>query len=146
MSTTGPMRRAGAGLRRRHRLLRERPDAGYSVLEAAITVPVMFLLVMFIAQWAIVWHSNHVVQAAAQEGLRTAEAYRSTAAAGKADAEAFLHQVAPHAISGVVVTVGRTATTVTVHIHATVMSATPLGHYTVDATAAGPVEAYVNAP
>jgi hypothetical protein len=44
----GAVRRAGAAVRRRHRLLREESDRGYSVLEASITLPIIFFLLMII--------------------------------------------------------------------------------------------------
>lgn len=137
---------AGAALRRRHALLRADRDGGYSVLEAAITLPVMFLLLMVVVQWAIVWHSRNVVQSAAQEALRTAESYRSSAAAGHADGITYLRQVAPHALPSATVTVRRTATTVTVHVHSTVMCVIPFGSFSADETASGPVETYVATP
>lgn len=121
-------------------------DDGYSVLEAAIVLPVVFLLLMLIVQWAIVWHARHVAQAAAQEGLRTAEAYTATAAAGQADATNYLAQVAPHALPDPQVTVTRTATTVTVRVHAPVMTLLPFGHFSVDESVSGPIERFVTAP
>jgi Flp pilus assembly protein TadG len=120
-------------------------DDGYSVLEAAIVVPVMFLLVMIIVQAAIVWHARNVTEAAAQEGLRTTEAYQATAAAGHADTITYLAQVAPHALPDPQVSVTRTATTATVRVTARVASVIPFGHVTVTETASGPVETYVAA-
>jgi hypothetical protein len=118
---------------------RLRGDEGYSVLEAAITLPVIFLLTMFIVQWAIVWHARHVAEAAAQEALRTAEAYASSAAT-------FLSQTAPHMLLHPVITVHRSAIGVEVHVHATVRSVVPFGSWSVDADADGPVERYVSTP
>jgi hypothetical protein len=101
---------------------------------------------MLVVQWAIVWHARSVASAAAQEGLRTTEAYTATAAAGRADTITYLSQVAPHALPDPQVTVTRSATTATVHVHAPVMTVIPFGHFTVDETASGPVETYVAAP
>ncbi len=140
---TGPSSRVGAAPRRRRRLLPAERDGGYSVLEAAITLPIMFGLLMTVVQWAIVWHSRNVAQSAAQEALRTAESYQSSAAAGHADGVTYLRQVAPHALPDATVTVRRTATTVSVHVHGEVMSVIPFGSFTVDETASGPVERYV---
>jgi Flp pilus assembly protein TadG len=121
-------------------------DDGYSVLEAAIVLPVVFFLLMLIVQWAIVWHARSVAEAAAQEGLRTTEAYQSTAAAGKADTLNYLAQVAPHALPDPQVTVTRTAATATVQVHVPVMTVIPFSHFTVSETASGPVETFVDAP
>lgn len=133
-------------LRRRAGLARADKDGGYSVLEAAITVPIIFFLLMTIVQWAIVWHARNVAQAAATEGLRTAQAYQSTAQAGQRDAANFLNQTAPHAMAGATVTVDRGQQTVTVHVHSPVMNVIPFGHFTVDESASGPVEKYVASP
>jgi Flp pilus assembly protein TadG len=128
---------------------RHRPssrDSGYSVLEAAIVLPVVFFLLMVIVQWAIVWHARSVASAAAQEGLRTTEAYQSTAAAGKTITMNYLAQVAPHALPDPQVSVTRDATTATVRVHVPVMTVIPFGHFSVDETVSGPIETYVDAP
>ena len=138
--------RAGVAARRRHRVLRADSDRGYSVLEAAITLPIIFFLLMIVVQWAIVWHSRNVAQAAAQEALRSAQSYQSTAATGQADGNNYLAQVAPHALGGNCVTVTRTATTVTVRVHCQVMSVVPFGTYYATETVSGPVERYVIVP
>lgn len=138
--------RAGAVLRRRHRRLRENGDGGYSVLEASITLPIIFFLLMVVVQWAIVWHSRNVAQGAAQEALRTAQSYQSTASAGRADGNNYLSQVAPHALGHNCVTVTRSATTVTVRVHCKVMSVIPFGDYSTDEVVSGPIEKYVPSP
>ncbi|HVV74630.1 MAG TPA: TadE family protein [Mycobacteriales bacterium] len=121
-------------------------DAGYSVLEAAIVLPLIFFLIMLIVQWAVVWHARSVTEAAAQEGLRTAEQYQASAAQGHADTISYLSQVAPHSLPDPQVTVTRNARTATVTVTATVASVIPFGHFTVTETASGPVETYVDAP
>jgi Flp pilus assembly protein TadG len=116
------------------------------VLEVAIVLPVVFFLLMVLVQWAIVWHARSVASAAAQEGLRTTEAYTATATAGKADTVNYLAQVAPHALPDPQVTVTRSPTGATVHVHSQVMSLIPFGHFSVDETVSGPVETFVPAP
>jgi Flp pilus assembly protein TadG len=139
-------RRAGAALRRRHRLLREDGrdgEGGYSVLEASITLPIIILLLMMIVQWAIVWHTRNIANAAAQEALRTTEQYNSTATAGRQDGETYIAQVAPHVLPSGCVSVQRTATTATVHVHCKItMSVVPFGTYWVDETVTGPIERF----
>ncbi len=121
----------------------EDSDRGYSVLEAAITLPIIFFLLMIVVQWAIVWHSRNVAQAAAQEALRSAQSYQSTAAIGQADGNNYLAHVAPHALGGGCVTVTRSATTVTVRVRCKVMSVIPFGTFYATETMSGPVERYV---
>jgi Flp pilus assembly protein TadG len=139
-------RRAAAAVRRRHRRLRESSDAGYSVLEASITLPIIFLLLMFIVQWAIVWHTRSLAQAGAQEALRTGQRYGSTAAAAEQDGNNYLRQLAPHVLPAGCVHVTRSATTVTVRVRCHILSVIPLGSFTVDETVSGPVETFVGAP
>ena len=127
----------------RHRSDRLRSDDGYSIVEAAITLPVIFLLTMFVVQWAIVWHARNVAQATAQEALRTAQSYQSTASAGESDGNNYVAQVAPHVLGKNCVSVTRSAAMVTVRVHCDVISLVPFGHFSVDETASGPVEKYV---
>jgi hypothetical protein len=147
VSVTNVLRRAGAGLRRRHRALhggkngKER-DAGYSVLEAAITLPTIVFLLMAIVQWAIVWHARGLAQAAAQEGLRNAAAYGSSTATGREDIQNYIRQVAPNALRDPQIDVTRSGNTITVHIHASVPSLVPFGTFSVDATASSPAETW----
>ncbi len=121
----------------------DRPgEDGYSVLEAAVTFPVLVLLVMLVVQFALLWHGRHVAEAAAQDGLRSARGYASTGALGQQDAQNFLAQVAPRLLLQPVVDVQRTDTTVTVRVTASVLSIVPVG-LAVQETAAGPVERFV---
>jgi Flp pilus assembly protein TadG len=136
--------RAAAAARRRHRAAVSERERGYSVLEAAITLPAMILLLMVIVQWAIVWHARSVAAAAAREGLRTAQAYQATAAQGQADADSYLQQVAPRSLPDATVSVRRAAGTVTVTVRASVMSVIPFGDFSVDETASGPIETFVS--
>lgn len=140
-------REAGAVLRRRHRVLRggkqgKDRDAGYSVLEAAITLPTIVFLLMAIVQWAIVWHARGLAQAAAQEGLRNAAAYGSSTAAGREDIQNYIRQVAPNALGDPQIDVTRSGNTITVHIHASVPSLVPFGTFSADATASSPAETW----
>ena len=121
---------------------RLRGDDGYNVVEVAITFPVLMLLVMAVVQFALLWHARHVAEAAAQNGLRSARGYASTAQLGQQDAQSYLAQVAPRLLLAPTVDVQRTPTTVTVRVHADVLSIVPLG-LRVDETAIGPVERFV---
>jgi len=120
-----------------------RADEGYSVVEAAITLPVIFLLCMLGVQASLVWHARHVGQSAAREGLDAARAYQSSPDAGTRAAAAYLHDVAPHLLASPQISITRDATTVRVHIHAQVLRVVPGADFTVDATAAGPIERFV---
>jgi Flp pilus assembly protein TadG len=120
-----------------------RADDGYSVVEASITLPVLILLTMLVVQWALVWHGRHVAEAAAQDGLRAARGYQATAGNGQNAAKNYVQAVAPRLLISPRVDVTRTATTVTVHVHASVLSVLPGSGFEVDGTAAAPVERFV---
>jgi Flp pilus assembly protein TadG len=131
---------------RRWRVVRQRGEGGYSVVEAAVIFPLLLFLLMTIFQVALWWHARHVAQAAAQEGSRAARAYHASAAAGQERAEDYLHALGSRLLPGAQVTVTRTATTVTVHVHGTVVGIVPGLRLAVDETSSSPVERYVPPP
>jgi Flp pilus assembly protein TadG len=118
-------------------------EGGYSTIEAVITLPAMILMTLLVVQYALLWHGRHVADAAAQNALRAARSYESTAEAGQDAATAYLAQVAPNLLTAPSVTATRTATTVTVQVRAKLLSVVPLTDFDVAADAAGPVERFV---
>lgn len=130
-------RRSGGASRPRRR------DSGYSVLEAAIVMPVVFTLTMLVIQYALVWHGRHVAQAAAQDGLRAARAFQSTPQAGEETARAYLADVAPRLLREVDVRAEATATTVTVSVDAQVLPLLTFAGISVSEEASGPRELFV---
>ena len=127
----------------RGRVAARAADAGYSTIEAVITLPALIVMTMLVVQYALLWHGRHVAEAAAQNGLRVARGYDSTATAGQDAATAYLAQVAPNLLTAPSVTATRTATTVTVQVRAGLLSVVPLADLDVAAQAAGPVERFV---
>jgi Flp pilus assembly protein TadG len=118
-------------------------DEGYSIVEAVITLPVMIVLTMFVVQYALLWHGRNVAEAAAQDGLRAARSYQSSAAMGQQAALSYLSQVAPKLLTSPQVQVDRTGTTVRVRVRAHVSSMLGFISLSVDESASGPVEAFV---
>jgi Flp pilus assembly protein TadG len=113
------------------------------VVEAVITLPVLIMMVMFVVQYALLWHGRHVAEAAARDGLRDARGYQSSAAAGEQTAADYLRQVAPNLLTEAQVNAERTDTTVTITVRAKVLSILPFGDFSVTETVAGPVERFV---
>lgn len=140
----------GSGGCARERRNRRRParggstdgDGGYTVLEAAIVLPVMIVLTMLVIQYALWWHAQHVVEAAAQDGLRAARSYQSTPAAGQAAARQYLRQVAPRLLQRPQVSVSSTPATLTVSVRADVLPLLAFGRLQVQAAASGPLEQF----
>lgn len=128
---------------------RARQDGGYSIVEAAIVLPVVVLLSMLVVQWALIWHGRHVAEGAAQTGLRAARGYQATAGAGEQAATGYLSSVAPNLLAAPSVDVTRTATTATVRVRARVLAVIPglsaviSGGVDVEESATGPVERFV---
>jgi Flp pilus assembly protein TadG len=114
-------------------------DDGYNIVEFMLTFGALIIITMVVIQFALLWHARHVAQAAAQDALRTASNYQSTAVTGQSDGYAYLHEVAPNLVLDPHVTVTRTATTVNVDVTGHVLSIGPFD-MTVHESASGPVE------
>ena len=136
----------------RRRWLRVRADStadadrGSTVAEAVIIVPVIVIATLLVVQFVLLWHGRHVAQAAAQTAARAAATYQGSAQGGRAVGDAYLAQVAPSLLPGRDISVSRDATTVTVTVHADVLTVIPFGDFTVDERASAPVEAFQAAP
>ncbi|MHA3700749.1 TadE/TadG family type IV pilus assembly protein [Jatrophihabitans sp. YIM 134969] len=123
------------------RTLRE-PDAGFSTLEAVVVIPVVVIMTMISVQYVMVWHSRNIAEAAARDGLRVARGYQATSAQGAATCTHFLDTVADRMLGDRSCTANRDALTVTVTVHATVMSVIPFGSFVIDETSSGPIEVF----
>jgi Flp pilus assembly protein TadG len=121
-------------------------DGGYSVVEAAITLPAIIMLTLLVVQYALLWHGRHVAESAARDGLEAARAYEAPEGAGQAAARSYLTDVAPNLLTSPDVTVTRTPTTVSVSVTARVLRVIPVGDYSVSETVQGPIERFVSLP
>jgi Flp pilus assembly protein TadG len=130
-------------MRARVRRVCSENERGFSTLEAVVVIPAVVIMTMLVIQYVMLWHARNVAEAAAQNALRIARGYQSTAVAGQTSATQYLRDVAGNLLHcHNCVHVERTATAVTVTIHATVSSVVPFGSYTVTESASGPVEKY----
>ena len=93
-----------------------RSDSGAASVELALATPLLGLLLLLIVQFAMWAHATHIAQAAANQGVQSARAYGSTPAAGSADANAILDQMAGSILVDQTVTAERTTTTATVTV------------------------------
>jgi Flp pilus assembly protein TadG len=130
--------------RLRWRFLR-RSDRGAGAAEVVIAVPLLMLIILLIVQFAVWEHAVSVAQATAQEALATARVQGGNAADGQQRAAQVLSQIGGAALVGPQVSVTRTATTVTVQVHATAERVVPLPglSFPVTVTVTGPVEHFV---
>lgn len=119
-----------------------RREEGSAATEAVLVTPALLFLVMLVIQFGLWYHAQHVVRAAAEEGVRAARAEQSSEETGERTAESFLHQVGPRIVVDPVVRVERTADEVTVAVHGRAVSVVPGLSLPLAATAASPLERF----
>ncbi|MGJ3224019.1 TadE/TadG family type IV pilus assembly protein [Micromonospora aurantiaca (nom. illeg.)] len=121
-------------------MTRRRRDRGAASVELVLATPLLGLLLMAAVQFAIWQHANHMAQAAANEGVQTARAYGSSAAAGKTETEALLRDLSGEALSGTSVGASRSATSATITITGRAQPVIPGLAFPVKVTVTAPVE------
>lgn len=109
-------------------------------------MPLLFTIVLLLAQVTIWAHASHIAQATAARALAAARADGGTIAAGQAQAQATLDQLGRASLTSPQVMVTRDAQTATVHVHGTAAGVIPGLRLGIDADAAGPVEQRRPAP
>lgn len=119
-----------------------RGEQGDAVTEMVILVPVLLLLIMTIVQFGLWYHATHVVQAAAQEGVRAARSLDGTADSGKRRAQQFLAMTGPSLIHHPVVGVSRDDRQSRVEVSGTVVGVIPGLRMVVDARAVSATESF----
>ena len=129
--------------RRRPRTLRSwRDERGAVAAELVIATPLLLLLVMGVIQFALWQHATHVAEAAAQQALSVGRLQGETAAAGKAQGQAVLAQVAGGVLVAPTVTATKTSAVTTVVVTGRAVSVIGLFSLPVRAVAAGPSETF----
>ena len=117
-------------------------DAGSATTEAVLLTPVLLFLIMAVIQFGLWYHAEHVAQAAAQEGVRSARLEGSTADAGRERAVDFLAGAGPTIVQEPEVTASRDANTASVSVHGHAVTVLPGFTFSIDATATSPVEQF----
>ena len=110
--------------------------------ELVIATPLLLLLVMGVIQFALWQHATHVAEAAAQQALSVGRLQDETAAAGKAQGQAVLAQVAGGVLVAPTVTATKTSAVTTVVVTGRAVSVIGLFSLPVRAVAAGPSETF----
>jgi len=124
-------------------------DAGSSAIELVLLTPLLIVIVFGLVQAALVWHAQHVVDAAAQQGARLERVDAGTAAGAPTDPAtvrtetiSYLHQLGADLVGQPAVSVARTPGWVTVTVTGHAVSLLPGATLSVHATSRGPVEAF----
>jgi Flp pilus assembly protein TadG len=123
-----------------------RTERGSAATEVVLLTPVLLLLVMLVVQFGLWYHAEHVAQAAAQEGVRSARLEGSTADAGRTCAVDFLAVSGPTIVQGATVTASRDAETATVEVRGHAVTVVPGFSLPVNAKATSPVERFREDP
>jgi Flp pilus assembly protein TadG len=134
-SRSGPQVRAA--------LRRLRTDQrGAGTAELIIATPLLLLLVLLIAQFALYMHAVHIAQAAASQALSAARISGGSSATGDTEGRRVLTQLGNGPLRGTSVNVQRGAAQVSVTVTGTVTSLIPFATLAVHAEAVGPVEKF----
>jgi Flp pilus assembly protein TadG len=121
-------------------------ERGSAVTETVILMPVLLFLVTLVIQFGLWYHAEHVVQAAADEGVRAARLQGGTAQAGQQRAQDFLTHAGRSIVVGPVVTASRDLNVASVTVTGTAVAVLPGLHLRLRSTATGEVERFRAGP
>jgi Flp pilus assembly protein TadG len=116
---------------------------GAGTAELVVASPLLLLLILLIAQFALYMHATHIAQAAASEALSATRVSGGSAAAGKIEGQRILAQLGSGPLQGGLVNAQRGITQASVTITGTATSVIPFMTLTVHAEAVGPIEKFV---
>jgi Flp pilus assembly protein TadG len=123
-----------------------RTERGSAATEVVLLTPVLLSLVMLVVQFGLWYHAEHVAQAAAQEGVRSARLEGSTAEAGRTRAFDFLAVSGPTIVQDATVIASRDAETATVEVRGRAVTVVPGFSLPVNSKATSPVERFREDP
>ncbi|HVV12110.1 TadE/TadG family type IV pilus assembly protein [Amycolatopsis sp.] len=130
----------------RHSLCRLRTDQrGAGTVELVIAMPLLLLLILLIAQFALYEHATHIAQAAASQALSAARVSGGSAAAGNTEGQRILTQLGSGPLHATSINVQRGNNQASVTISGEVLNTIPFVTVTVHAEAVGPVEKFTSA-
>ena len=121
---------------------RGKGQEGSTSVEVTIAVPVLLLLIMLVVQFGLWYHAQHVVRAAADQGLRVARDPGHAPVSGRERASEFLDRAGGRLVEDRQVTVIRAVDTASVSVSGRVVAVVPGLRLPVRAVAAGPVERF----
>jgi len=131
-----------AGRRAGPRLLRLRGERGSVSAELVVAMPLLLLLILLVAQFALWAHATHIAQAAAAQGLAAARVTGGTTTSGASAADQILTQLGKGPLHDPRVAVTRDPQQATVRVTGTATSVVPFLHLRVHGEATGPVEVF----
>ena len=117
-----------------------RDQRGSGTAEFTVAAPLLFLLFLLIAQFALYMHATHIAQAAAAQGLSAARVSGGSAGSGTAAGQELLAQLGSGPLRAASVSAQRGLDRASVQVQGKVVSVLPFMSLTVRAEAVGPVE------
>ncbi|WP_238440044.1 TadE family protein [Frankia sp. AgB1.8] len=135
--TTRPDRRHGVARRSRHGLHQRGRDRGAGAAELALVTPVFILLLLFVAQLALIAHADHIAATTARQTVEAARADGAPVDAGQTRAQLLFTQLAPHLLLDPAAAIDVGPDTVTVTITGRAPNVIPLIHPKITARATG---------
>lgn len=118
-------------------------ERGAASTELVLAMPLLLLLLLVIAQFALWLHATHIAQTAASEALAVTRVADGTAASGQAAAERILRQLGSGPLESPHTTISRDFDEASVHVEGTVTTVVPFLTLTAVGEASGPVERFV---
>jgi Flp pilus assembly protein TadG len=128
-----------AGLRR----LRT-DERGAVTAELVLAMPLLLVLIMSIAQFALWMHASHIAQATASQALSVTRVQGGTTARGQTEAAQILRQLGSGPLRDPHAAVTRGPERASVHVEGTVTQVVPFLTLTARGDADGPVERFLS--
>jgi Flp pilus assembly protein TadG len=117
---------------------------GAGTVELVVATPVLLLLILLIAQFALYMHATHIAQAAASEALSATRVSGGSAAAGNAVGQRVLAQLGGGPLQDSSVNAQRDGVRASVTVTGTVASVLPFLTLSTHAEAVGAVEKFTS--
>ncbi|MFD0443278.1 TadE/TadG family type IV pilus assembly protein [Streptomyces indonesiensis] len=117
-------------------LERARDDRGAVTTEIVLVLPLLFTLVLVIAQVTVWAHATHMAQATASHALSATRVEDGTVQSGRSDAQRVLDQLGHGPLRGAHISVTRDVERASVRVEGTATSVVPFLHLPVHAEAA----------
>ncbi|WP_419995056.1 TadE/TadG family type IV pilus assembly protein [Streptomyces boninensis] len=128
--------------RTRRSLARLRDDRGTATVELIYVFPLLFTLILIIAQYAMWAHAAHTAQTTASHALSATRVQHADAADGHAEAQRVLDQLGRSSLENPAIEVHRDSEHAEVRISGTASAVIPFLHLPINAKAAGSVEKF----
>lgn len=119
-------------------------DRGMNSLELALLTPILLAVMLFVVQFAMVYHARHVALAAAQAGARVARSDPSGdwKVRSQAKARSYIRQIGPRLLTAPRITAREDQGQRTVEVTGHAVEIIPFVPFRVTERSGGPVECF----